>query len=82
MVPALAGFIAYSIADRPGIAPGMIGGLMAQNLNAGFLGGIVAGFIAGYAVKLAIKFIKLPKSLQGLMPVLILPLVATMITGH
>lgn len=81
MVPALAGFIAYSIADRPGIAPGMIGGLMAQNLNAGFLGGIVAGFIAGYAVKLAIKFIKLPKSLQGLMPVLVLPLVATLITG-
>lgn len=81
MVPALAGFIAYSIADRPGIAPGMIGGLLAQNIGAGFIGGIIAGFIAGYAVRLAIRVIRLPKSLQGLMPVLILPLVATLITG-
>ncbi|EJF89260.1 PTS system, Fru family, IIC component [Bartonella tamiae Th307] len=81
MVPALAGFIAYSMADRPGIAPGMIGGLIAQQIGAGFLGGIVAGFIAGYAVRLAIRFIILPKSLQGLMPVLVLPLVATAITG-
>ncbi|MBH9976045.1 MULTISPECIES: PTS fructose transporter subunit IIC [Bartonella] len=81
MVPALAGFIAYSIADRPGIAPGMIGGLLSQNIGAGFIGGIFAGFIAGYSVRLAIKWIKLPKSLQGLMPVLVLPLIATLITG-
>ncbi|MBA9061321.1 PTS system fructose-specific IIC component [Methylobacterium fujisawaense] len=47
IVPALAGYIAYSIADRPGIAPGMIGGMLAANLQAGFLGGIAAGFIAG-----------------------------------
>ena len=48
-MPVLAGFIAYSIADRPGIAPGMIGGMLATKLQAGFLGGIVAGFIAGYS---------------------------------
>lgn len=81
MVPALAGFIAYSIADRPGIAPGMIGGLLAQNIGAGFIGGIIAGFIAGYSVQLAKKLVKLPKSLQGLMPVLVLPLIGTLITG-
>lgn len=81
MVPALAGYIAYSIADRPGIAPGMIGGLISQNIGAGFLGGIVAGFIAGYAIRLTVKVVKLPKSLQGLMPVLILPLAGTLITG-
>lgn len=81
MVPVLAGFIAYSIADRPGIAPGMIGGLLAQNIGAGFIGGIFAGFIAGYLVQLTIKVVKLPKSLQGLMPVLILPLIVTLITG-
>ncbi|RCL02127.1 MAG: fructose-specific IIB component [Candidatus Tokpelaia sp. JSC189] len=81
MVPALAGFIAYSIADRPGIAPGMIGGLLAQNIGAGFLGGIIAGIIAGYTVRLAIRVIRLPRNLQGLMPVLVLPLLATLITG-
>lgn len=65
MVPALAGYIAYSIADRPGIAPGMIGGLVAANLNAGFLGGIIAGFIAGYGVAALNRYIKLPRNLKG-----------------
>jgi PTS system fructose-specific IIC component len=51
MVPILAGFIAYSIADRPGIAPGMIGGMIASTIGSGFLGGIAAGFLAGYVVK-------------------------------
>lgn len=81
MVPALAGYIAYSVADRPGIAPGMIGGLLAANLGAGFLGGIVAGFIAGYGVDWLNRLIRLPKNLQGLKPVLILPLLGTLLTG-
>lgn len=81
MVPALAGYIAYSVADRPGIAPGMIGGVLAANLGAGFLGGIVAGFIAGYGVDWLNRLIQLPKNLQGLKPVLILPLLGTLLTG-
>lgn len=81
MVPALAGYIAYSIADRPGIAPGMIGGMIAASLGAGFLGGIVAGFIAGYGVDLLSRWIRLPKNLAGLKPVLILPLLGTLLTG-
>ncbi|GAA0532838.1 PTS system fructose-specific IIC component [Rhizomicrobium palustre] len=81
MVPALAGYIAFSIADRPGIAPGMIGGVLAAQVGAGFLGGILAGFIAGYAVKLLTKYIRLPQGLEGLKPVLILPLLGTAITG-
>ncbi|WP_295541790.1 PTS fructose-like transporter subunit IIB, partial [uncultured Pseudacidovorax sp.] len=66
IVPALAGYIAFSIADRPGIAPGMIGGMLAANLNAGFLGGIAAGFIAGYTVSFLSRSIRLPKNLEGL----------------
>jgi PTS system fructose-specific IIC component len=81
IVPALAGYIAFSIADRPGIAPGMIGGMIAANLGAGFLGGIVAGFIAGYGVDGLNRLIQLPKNLQGLKPVLILPLLGTLLTG-
>ncbi|EJL22488.1 phosphotransferase system, fructose-specific IIC component [Caulobacter sp. AP07] len=81
MVPALAGYIAHSIADRPGIAPGMIGGLVAANLGAGFLGGIAAGFIAGYAVAFLNQRIRLHRNLEGLKPVLILPLLGTLITG-
>jgi len=81
MVPILAGFIAYSIADRPGIAPGMIGGMLASSIGAGFLGGIVAGFIAGYATDWFNKMIKLPPTLQGLKPVLILPLLGSAVTG-
>ena len=81
IVPALAGYIAYSIADRPGIAPGMIGGLLAANMGTGFLGGIVAGFIAGYGTDFMNRRIPLPKQLQGLKPVLILPLLGTLLTG-
>ena len=51
MIPVLAGFIAFSIADRPGLAPGLIGGMLASSTGAGFLGGIIAGFVAGYAAK-------------------------------
>ncbi len=81
MVPALAGYIAYSIADRPGIAPGMIGGLVAANLNAGFLGGIIAGFIAGYGVAALNRYIRMPRNLEGLKPVLILPVLGTLLVG-
>ena len=81
MVPVLAGFIAYSIADRPGIAPGMIGGMIAGQLNAGFLGGIVAGFVAGYSVAWLNRVLKLPRTLEGLKPVLILPVLGALVTG-
>ena len=81
MVPVLAGFIAYSIADRPGLTPGLIGGMLAVNLNAGFLGGIVAGFLAGYVARWLRDAIQLPRTLEGLKPVLILPLLSTAITG-
>nr|WP_319483408.1 PTS fructose-like transporter subunit IIB [uncultured Cohaesibacter sp.] len=81
MVPVLAGFMAYSIADRPGLTPGLIGGLLAVNLGAGFLGGILAGFLAGYVALWLRDNIKLPKALEGLMPVLILPLLSTAIVG-
>lgn len=81
IVPALAGYIAYSIADRPGIAPGMIGGMIAASQGAGFLGGIVAGFIAGYGVEALNRAIRLPRNLAGLKPMLILPLLGTLGTG-
>ncbi|MDR3437904.1 fructose-specific PTS transporter subunit EIIC [Telmatospirillum sp.] len=81
IVPVLAGYIAFSIADRPGIAPGMIGGLLASNVGAGFLGGIAAGFIAGYGTDWLNRHIKLHRTLEGLKPVLILPLLGTLLTG-
>ncbi|GHD74675.1 fructose-specific PTS transporter subunit EIIC [Vogesella fluminis] len=81
MVPILAGYIAYSIADRPGIAPGMAGGMIASAIGSGFLGGIVAGFIAGYAVKYLNEKIQLGRNFDGLKPVLILPLLGTTIVG-
>ncbi|GEM76122.1 PTS fructose-like transporter subunit IIB [Vibrio sagamiensis] len=81
MIPVLAGFIAYSIADRPGLAPGMVGGMLAHSIGAGFLGGIAAGFIAGYSAKFLAEKISLPYVLDTLKPVLIIPFVATLITG-
>ncbi|GGL96431.1 PTS fructose transporter subunit IIBC [Pseudomonas asuensis] len=81
MVPVLAGYIAYSIADRPGLAPGMIGGLLASNLGAGFIGGIVAGFLAGYVAKAIARWVNLPASVEALKPILIIPLLASLITG-
>jgi PTS system fructose-specific IIC component len=80
-VPILAGYIAYSIADRPGIAPGMIGGVLAGITGSGFLGGIIAGFLAGYVVYWLNKSIRLPRNFAGLMPVLILPLLSSVIVG-
>lgn len=81
MVPLLAGYIAYSIADRPGLAPGMIGGLLASTLGAGFIGGIIAGFIAGYSAWAVNRYAKLPASLEALKPILIIPLLASAFTG-
>jgi PTS system fructose-specific IIC component len=81
MVPALAGYIAYSIADRPGLAPGFVGGALAHGLGAGFLGGIVAGFLAGYAARWFRDHIRLPANLEGLKPVLILPLLSSLVVG-
>lgn len=82
IVPVLAGFIALSIADRPGFAPGMVGGMMAANSGAGFLGGLIAGFLAGYVVLLLKKaFVGLPRSLEGIKSILIYPLLGIAITG-
>lgn len=87
MVPILAGFIAVSIADRPGLVPGMIGGYIAANgsfygseAGAGFIGGIIAGFLAGY-VALAIKKIKVPKAVQPVMPIIFIPIFSSVIVG-
>ncbi|WP_203245873.1 PTS fructose transporter subunit IIABC [Sporosarcina beigongshangi] len=82
MIPVLAGFIAMSIADRPGFAPGMVGGLMAASGGAGFLGGLIAGFLAGYIVLLLKRlFAGLPSSLEGIKPVLLYPLFGIFLTG-
>ncbi|GEK47588.1 PTS fructose-like transporter subunit IIB [Bisbaumannia pacifica] len=81
MIPVLAGYIAYSIADRPGIAPGMIGGMLAANIGAGFIGGILAGFLAGYVALAVARHVKLPPSVESLKPILIIPLVASLVTG-
>ncbi|MBM7712417.1 PTS fructose transporter subunit IIABC [Enterococcus xiangfangensis] len=81
MVPIFAGYVAFSIADRPGLAPGAIGGMIASTGGSGFLGGLIAGFVAGYSILLLKKIlIKLPKSLHGLNPVLLYPVLGTLIT--
>ena len=82
MLPILAGYIAMSIADRPGLALGVLGGAIAANGTSGFLGAIVAGFAAGYFVLLLKKlFEKLPESIDGLKPVLIYPLFGMLLVG-
>ncbi|MGO3014275.1 MAG: PTS fructose transporter subunit IIBC [Hafnia alvei] len=81
MVPVLAGYIAFSIADRPGLTPGLIGGMLAVSTGAGFLGGIIAGFLAGYVAKAISSKLHLPQSMEALKPILIIPLVASLITG-
>ncbi|WP_200410885.1 PTS fructose transporter subunit IIABC [Virgibacillus salexigens] len=87
MVPILAGFIAVSIADRPGLVPGMIGGYIAatgsfygSEAGAGFIGGIIAGFLAGY-IALGIKKIKVPKAVQPVMPIIFIPIISSAIVG-
>lgn len=79
MLPVLAGYMSYSIADRPGLVPGFVGGALAGTIGAGFIGALLAGLLAGYVVVLIKKYIKLPKTVEGLMPVLIIPLLSTAI---
>ncbi|GEO36003.1 hypothetical protein SAE02_01510 [Skermanella aerolata] len=81
MVPVLSGFIAFSIADRPGLAPGLIGGMLANQIGAGFLGGLASGFLAGYIALYLRNWIRLPQNLEGLKPVLIIPLLASVAVG-
>ncbi|UQZ32607.1 PTS fructose transporter subunit IIC [Paenibacillus sp. PK3_47] len=82
LIPILAGFIALSIGDRPALMPGMVGGFMALNSNAGFLGGLAAGFLAGYVIVLLRKvFAGLPRTLDGLKPILLYPVFGLLITG-
>ncbi|MGW1673773.1 PTS fructose transporter subunit IIABC [Streptomyces sp. NPDC002324] len=80
LIPVLAGYIAYGMADRPGLVPGFVGGMIAANINAGFLGGLVAGLLAG-AVVLGIQRIKIPPVMRGIMPVVVIPLVSSLVVG-
>jgi fructose PTS system EIIBC or EIIC component len=80
LVPILSGFIAYAMADRPGLVPGIVSGLLASAIGAGFLGGLIGGLIAG-AVVIAIKQVKVPRVVAGIMPVVVIPLVSTLIVG-
>lgn len=81
MVPVLAGYIAFSIADRPGLTPGLIGGMLAVSTGSGFIGGIIAGFLAGYVAKAISQKVKLPPSMEALKPILIIPLFSSLIVG-
>lgn len=87
MVPILSAFIAHSIADRPGLVPGFVGGMIAANgslygsaANAGFLGGIVTGFLAGF-VALSLKKIDVPKAVQSIMPIIVIPVLSSLVVG-
>jgi len=80
LVPVLSGFIAFAIADRPGLAPGFVGGTLAVATGAGFLGGLATGFIGGF-IALYLSRLKVPKSVRGVMPVVVIPLIATFLTG-
>ncbi|MBV7672940.1 fructose-specific PTS transporter subunit EIIC [Streptomyces halstedii] len=80
LVPVLAGYIAYGMADRPALVPGFVGGAIALTIDAGFLGGLVAGLLAG-AVVMAIQRVKVHPTLRGIMPVLVIPLLASIAVG-
>ncbi|WP_329064852.1 PTS fructose transporter subunit IIABC [Streptomyces sp. NBC_01429] len=80
LVPVLAGYIAYGMADRPGLVPGFVGGSIALTINAGFLGGLAAGLIAGGTV-MAIQRVRVPGPLRGIMPVVVIPLISSMVVG-
>ncbi|MDG9692761.1 PTS lactose transporter subunit IIC [Streptomyces sp. Alain-F2R5] len=80
LVPVLAGYIAYGMADRPGLVPGFVGGSIALTINAGFLGGLAAGLISG-AVVMAIQRIRIPAALRGIMPVVVIPLISSAVVG-
>ena len=80
LVPILAGFIAYAMADRPGLVPGIVAGLLANLVGAGFLGGLVGGLLAG-AIAMYLVRLKVPRAFAGIMPVVVIPLVATLLVG-
>jgi PTS system fructose-specific IIC component len=80
LVPVLSGFIAFAMADRPGLVPGVVGGLLASAIGAGFLGGLASGLLAGVVV-LALGRIKVHRALAGIMPVVVVPLVSTLAVG-
>ncbi|MEU1401589.1 fructose-specific PTS transporter subunit EIIC [Streptomyces sp. NPDC005728] len=80
LIPVLAGYIAYGMADRPGLVPGFVGGAIAFTINAGFLGGLAAGLIAG-GVVMAIQKVNIPAALRGIMPVVVIPLISSAIVG-
>ncbi|MFB7932893.1 fructose-specific PTS transporter subunit EIIC [Streptomyces sp. NPDC056039] len=80
LVPVLAGYIAYGMADRPGLVPGFVGGAISLTINAGFLGGLAAGLIAG-GVVIAIQKVNIPAALRGIMPVVVIPLISSAIVG-
>uniref|UniRef100_UPI002FDC3490 PTS fructose transporter subunit IIC n=1 Tax=Streptomyces sp. IBSBF 2806 TaxID=2903529 RepID=UPI002FDC3490 len=80
LVPVLAGYIAYGMADRPGLVPGFVGGMIASTINAGFLGGLVAGLLAG-GVVMAIQKVRIPAPVRGIMPVVVIPLISSAIVG-
>ncbi|WP_456845681.1 PTS fructose transporter subunit IIC [Cellulomonas sp. P5_C6] len=80
LVPILSGFIAYAIADRPGLVPGIVGGAVSVAVGAGFLGGLVTGFLAGF-LALWISRWKVPKGVRGVMPVVVIPLLSTFVVG-
>ncbi|MHC5250595.1 PTS fructose transporter subunit IIC [Enterococcus sp. LJL90] len=81
MWPILGGYVAFSVADRPGLVPGMVAGMVASNMNAGFLGALLGGFLAGYTVLGLKKALKLPSAFSGLLPVLILPVISVLFVG-
>ncbi|WP_336321410.1 fructose-specific PTS transporter subunit EIIC [Streptomyces lavendofoliae] len=80
LIPVLAGYIAYGMADRPGLVPGFVGGAVALTIDAGFLGGLAAGLIAGAVVR-AVQRVRVPAPLRGIMPVVVIPLVSSAIVG-
>ncbi|MFI7501268.1 fructose-specific PTS transporter subunit EIIC [Streptomyces sp. NPDC049687] len=80
LIPVLAGYIAFGMADRPGLVPGFVGGMISVNIGAGFLGGLVAGLLAG-GVVLAIQRVKIPPVLRGIMPVVVIPLISSIVVG-
>ena len=81
IVPLISAAIAYSIADRPGFAPGLIVGFVCGEIHTGFIGGMLGGFLVGYTVLLLKRYIRLPQSMQGLMPIMVLPVLSTVIGG-
>lgn len=81
MIPILSGYIAYSIADRAGLAAGLVGGLLASQLGAGFLGAIVSGFLAGYIARFLAQKLRLPQTMEALKPILIIPLISSLLIG-